>query len=146
MYIRFLSAKSSLKIPDGATIFNILAQCLLTQGFIRQEEYDRIKEAYGVNWGNWLDWSNIHSVQTYYSQTGDIALCIKKPNSMFYRRMMSQFLKAMDIPQININLKDDSIRSDSWFFSNMKEYSMLNLNTLEDDYINRNIYSQIIHL
>ena len=130
LYIKFLSAKKELKLPDGTTILNILAIRLLTQGFIRQEEYDRIKEAYGVNWGSWRCWDDYYTVRDYWLQTNKTSLSIKPPQSKFNRNLLIKFLKAMNVPQIDetlekFNTMKTPLFTDKWFFKNMEEYKVL---------------------
>ena len=130
LYIKFLSAKKELKLPDGTTILNILAIRLLTQGFIRQEEYDRIKEAYGVNWGSWRCWDDYCTVRDYWLQTNKTSLSIKPPQSKFNRNLLIKFLKAMNVPQIDetlekFNTMKTPLFTDKWFFENMEEYKVL---------------------
>lgn len=130
LYIKFLSAKKELKLPDGTTILNILAIRLLTQGFIRQDEYDRIKEAYGVNWGSWWSWDDYCTVRDYWLQTKKTTLSIKPPQSKFNRNLLIKFLKAMNVPQIDktlekLNTMKTPLFTDKWFFENMEEYKVL---------------------
>lgn len=140
LYIKFLSAKKELKLPDGTTILNILAIRLLTQGFIRQDEYDRIKEAYGANWEGswWRSWDDYCTVRDYWLQTGETTFCIEPPQSEFNRNLLIKFLKAMNVPQIDKTLeKLNTMRTplfiDRWFFEDMEEYKALD--TIGDDLI-----------
>lgn len=101
LYAKFLNAKKKLKLPDGTTILNIIAVNLYMQGFIKRTEYEMIKEAYGVNWGTMWGTAAFYAHREANLQTGKYVLYLGRVNSSYNIRLMKDFLKAMDVPQIN---------------------------------------------